>query len=272
MNYLFLANSINVKTLLIVLAIVAVLAIVFAALIVLVSKVCYVEPNEKAEQIQSHLAGANCGGCGYAGCSDFAKALAEGKADLSSCGPSSNEAKAEIAKILNIPFSASERKVATVHCAGGKISLNKYTYVGNDGCIAQAGLLGGSKVCPNGCLGGGTCEALCPYHAINVKDGVAFVSKALCTACGVCVKNCPKKIIELIPASAKVFVACSTTCKGKEVMNMCKVGCIGCGLCAKNCPNGAITMVNNIAVIDYSKCTSCKICVSKCPRKCIQEF
>ena len=267
-----LLKLINPTTIWLVVAIVAVLAIIFAILIVLVSKLCFVKGDEKAEKIASHLAGANCGGCNYAGCSDFAKALAEGKADLKGCGPSSDEDKAEIAKILGIPYSKQEKRVATVHCAGGKVSLNKYEYVGNAGCVAQMGLMGGSKVCPNGCLGGGTCESVCPYHAIKVIDGVAYVEKALCTACGVCAINCPKKIVELIPARATVYVACSTTCKGKEVMNMCKVGCIGCGLCAKNCPNGAIEMVNNVAVIDYSKCTGCKVCVNKCPRKCIREF
>ena len=271
MNYILLAK-INVGSLFTVVGIVAAIAIVFALLIVLVSKLCFVKADEKAEAVLSHLAGANCGGCGYAGCADFAKAVAEGKAQFTACGPTSNEDKAEIANILGLPFTAGEKMVATVHCAGGKVCLNKYDYVGNEGCSAQMALLGGSKVCPNGCLGAGSCEANCPFHAIKVIDGVSYVNKALCTACGVCVNTCPKKIVDLIPASSKVYVACSTVCKGKEVMNMCKVGCIGCGLCAKNCPNGAITMVNNVAVIDYSKCTGCKICVNKCPRKCIKEF
>ena len=267
-----LLNTINTTTLLYVLGIVAVVAVVFAALIVLVSKLCYVKTDEKVVAIQEKLAGANCGGCGYAGCADYAKALAEGKAKITGCGPTSNESKAEIAKILDIPFSAEESKYAVVHCAGGLVCLDKYDYVGNEGCIAQNALMGGKKACPTGCLGGGTCEALCPYHAIKVIDGVSYANKALCEACGLCVAKCPKKIIELIPKSSKVYIACSTTCKGKDVMSMCKVGCIGCGLCAKNCPSGAITMVNNMAVIDYSKCTGCKVCVSKCPRKCIKEI
>ena len=267
-----LLKPINVNSLLIVMAIVLALAVVFAVLIVLISKLCYVKPNQMADDIAENLAGANCGGCGFAGCAEYAKALAEGKATLADCGATSNEGKQAICKILNIPFEKTEKMVATVHCAGGKISLNKYDYVGNGGCIAQNALLGGSKQCPNGCLGGGTCESVCPFNAITVKDGVAYVEKALCTACGVCVKNCPKNIIELIPSKATVYIACATTCKGKDVMNMCKVGCIACGLCVKNCPQGAITLVNNIAVIDYSKCTGCKLCVSKCPRNCIKEF
>ena len=273
MNYLMLnANSINVNKLLLVMAIVAVVAVIFAVLIVLVSKICYVKPNEKAEAISEHLAGANCGGCGYAGCSDFAKALSEGRAELSSCGPTSNEGKAKIAKILDIPFSAEEERYVVVHCAGGDRCKDKFEYFGNDGCIAQSTFQGGKKVCPTGCLGSGSCVEVCPYHAIEVKNHVAVANKALCEACGLCVKTCPKKIVELIPKSSKVYVACSTHCRGKEVMGACEKGCIGCGICAKNCPSGAITMNDNIPVIDYTKCTGCKICANKCPRKCIWEI
>lgn len=271
MNYLMMA-SVDVSKLLIILGIVAILAVLFAALIVLVSKLCAVEKNETAEKIQELLAGANCGGCGYAGCADFAKALAEGRAEVKSCGPTPNENKATIAEILGQPFAAEEKKVAAVHCAGGAISLDKYKYVGNEGCVIQSTFMGGKKVCPQGCLGGGTCESKCPYHAIAVKNGVAVVDNSLCEACGLCVNSCPKHIIDYVPVSAKVYVACSTTCRGKEVMTTCKSGCIGCGLCAKNCPEHAITMVDNLPVIDYSKCSGCKTCVLKCPRKCIKEF
>ena len=267
-----LLNPVSTETLLVVIAIVAVLAIAFAAFIVLVSKLCTVPVDEKAEKIKEQLAGANCGGCGYAGCADFAKALSEGKADISACGPTPNQNKAEIARILGVPFSAQEERFAVVHCAGGKVSLDKFEYVGNEGCIAQASFMGGKKVCPSGCLGGGTCEKLCPYHAITVREGVADTDKALCEACGLCVKKCPKHIIELIPKTAKIYVACSSICKGKEVMDACKVGCIGCGICARLCPQKAITMVDNHPVIDYSKCNGCLTCLNKCPRKCIREL
>ncbi len=269
---LLLANSININKLLIILAILAIIAVVFSVLIVIVSKLCYVKKDEKAEAIANNLAGANCGGCGYAGCADFAKALSEGKAELSGCGPTSNENKAIIAKILDLPFTAEEQAYAVVHCAGGDHCKDKFEYFGNGGCIAQSSFLGGKKACPSGCLGSGSCVEVCPYHAIEVKEDVAIANKALCEACGLCVKTCPKKIIELIPKSSKVYIACSTHCKGREVMGACEEGCIACGICAKNCPVGAITMVDNIPVIDYKKCTGCKLCAQKCPRKCIWEI
>lgn len=256
----------------IVIGIAAGLAVVFAVLILLVSKFCAVKTDEKVSAISEQLAGANCGGCGYAGCEGFAKALAEGKADITACGPTPNENKAKIAEILGVEFAASEPVYAVVACAGGERAKNKYNYVGNDGCLAESMYLGGRKKCSYGCMGEGTCADVCPYGAVHVKDGVSLVDKALCEACGLCVKNCPKKIISLIPKSAKVYVACSTPCRGKDTMSVCEVGCIGCGLCAKNCPEQAITMVNNLPVIDYSKCTSCMTCLTKCPRKTIKEL
>ena len=271
MNYLLL-QSVNINTILIVIAIVAVLAIIFAVFIVLVSKLCAVKEDEKAKAIAEHLAGANCGGCGYAGCSDFAKALSEGKAEIKGCGPTPNENKAEIAKILGVPFSASAATYAVVKCSGGAHCKDKFEYVGNQSCDAQSAFMGGKKVCPQGCLGNGSCTLVCPFHALEVVDGVAVANKALCEACGLCVKKCPKNLVALIPKSSKVYVACSTTCRGKDVINACTAGCIGCGLCAKNCPENAIEMVNNLPVIDYDKCSGCKTCVAKCPRKCIKEI
>ena len=269
MNYLLLA-AVSTKTLLVVIGIVAVLAVVFAAFIVLVSKLCAVPTDEKAEKIKEQLAGANCGGCGFAGCADFAAALSQGKATINGCGPTPVENKKKIAEILGIPFAGGEEKFAVVHCAGGEVALDKFEYVGNEGCAAQASFMGGRKECLAGCLGGGSCEKVCAYNAIAVKNGVAVVNDALCEACGVCVKGCPKHVIDLIPKSAKVYIACSSHCKGKEVMAACKVGCIGCGMCARVCPNKAITMVDNIPVIDYSKCSGCLTCAEKCPRKCIK--
>lgn len=271
MSYLFL-RDVNVSSILIVIAVVAVLALVFATLIVLVSKVCAVKEDQRIEEVSSHLAGANCGGCGYAGCADYAKALVEGKAKLSDCGATSSEDKAAIAKVLDLPFAAEEQRFAVVKCAGGHNCKDKFDYVGNKGCIEQTAVLGGKKACPQGCLGDGTCAAACQFNGITIKDGIANTDKSLCSACGACVKKCPKNLIELIPKTAKVFVACSTTCRGKDVMNVCSVGCIGCGLCAKNCESAAITMVNNLPAIDYSKCTGCLKCVAKCPRKCIKEI
>lgn len=267
-----LLNPINFSTLLYVLLIIGVLAILFASLIMFVSKACAVEEDERENQIKENLAGANCGGCGYKGCADFAKALIEGKASLCDCGATPNENKEQIAKVLNIEFSASSPLFAVVKCAGGINAKDKFNYVGNEDCVAKNSTMGGNKICSSACLGGGTCAKACSENGISIKNELACTSKDLCSACGACAKSCPKGIIELIPKSAKVYVACSSNCKGKDVLSACSVGCIGCGLCAKSCPENAITMVDNLPVIDYDKCSGCKTCIAKCPRKTIKEI
>ena len=175
-----------------------------------------------------------------------------------------------IAALLGVEMGDEEPTVACVMCSGGANAVNLYKYSGIGTCVYEAQLFKGAKMCDDGCLGFGTCLKACPEHAITVHDSVAYVDPDVCISCGVCMNACPKNLIERIPASAPVYVACSSHCKGKEVMNMCKSGCISCGLCVKNCPEQAITMKDNIPRIDYSKCTGCFTCVSKCPRKVIK--
>ena len=269
---ILIAKAVNWTSVGIVLGIVAGLAVVFAVLILIVTKVCHVHEDEKVLKILEHLAGANCGGCGRTGCEDFAKCLACGQAQLNDCKATSNDDKAAIAAIANLPFTAEEATVAVVRCSGGNLASDKFDYIGNPGCTNQMVYQGGRKICQTACLGGGTCQAACPVDAISVREnGIAFVKREICLSCGACINVCPKNCIDRIPASAKVYVACRTHCKGKETMSFCKMGCIGCGMCARKCPAGAITMVDNLPVIDYAKCTGCMTCVEKCPRHCIKR-
>ncbi len=253
-----------------VLGIISGLAIIFAVLILIVTKVCNIQEDEKVLKIIENLPGANCGGCGHSGCGGFAKCLADGTASLSECKVTTNEAKAVIAKIADIPFEADVPTVCVVKCYGGTNSANKFEYVGNPGCVNQMVIQGGRKICATACLGGGSCVNVCPVDAIKIVDEVARIDKTLCISCGACINICPKLCIERIPANAPIYVACSTHCRGKETTSFCKVGCIGCGICAKNCPSGAIKMENYLPVIDYTKCTGCEVCVTKCPRKIIK--
>lgn len=269
-----LANTINWNRFFLVLLLFFGIALVFALLILLVSKLCHVKEDEKVSEILSLLGGSNCGGCGCSGCAAFAKKLADGEGNVVDCHTTSAENTKKIAKILGKEVEESEPTMAVVRCAGGENAKNKFEYVGYLGCDEKStAFQGGQKACAFGCLGGGNCESKCEHGAIAVKEnGVSFVDKTHCVSCGACILACPKKIIERIPRRAKVYVACSNQCKGKEVMGACSAGCIGCGMCAKKCPEGAITLENNIPHIDYAKCSGCKTCVSVCPRKTIREL
>jgi Na+-translocating ferredoxin:NAD+ oxidoreductase RNF subunit RnfB len=251
---------------------IAVIAGVLAFLLAYLGKKLAVKKDERIDKVKDCLAGANCGGCGYAGCSAFAEALVNGETTLDKCSATDVESKTEIAKTLGVEVGDTNRTVAVVHCMGGDACGVKYNYQGYYSCESEALLVGGNKACAFGCLGLGTCKSACPYDAISIESGVARVDYKKCRSCGACVVKCPKLLIDRIPATAKVYVACSSHCKGKDVMGACKKGCIGCTKCAKVCPNGAITMQENLPVIDYSKCTGCGLCKDSCPRKCILPF
>ena len=142
----------------------------------------------------------------------------------------------------------------------------KYIYSGADDCAAASRLGGGDKLCPNGCIGLGTCVASCPFGAITVKDGTAEVDPVRCRGCGVCVSHCPKGVIKLVPYDSKVAVRCSSRDVGRVVRSYCDAGCIACRICEKKCPTGAIQVGENVAAVDYSKCSGCLACVEACPR------
>ncbi|MCH5160997.1 MAG: RnfABCDGE type electron transport complex subunit B [Clostridiales bacterium] len=230
-----------------------------------------VDRDARIDDIERYLAGANCGGCGYPGCSQFAEALFKGETDISRCNPTSADNKKHIANILGMDETESEDTVAVVHCAGGNRAVDKYDYQGYGDCRSAEILSGGSKACEYGCMGLCTCVNSCPNNciAISKSTGASEVDRGSCISCGACVAACPKKIIGRIPKSAKLYIACSNTTKGKEVIGVCKVGCISCGKCERTCPNGAITLSDNLAVIDYSKCIGCMQCAIACPRGCI---
>lgn len=230
-----------------------------------------VQVDEKEEAILSALPGNNCGGCGYAGCSGLAAAIAKGEAPVNACPVGGEPVGKKIASIMGVDAQTSERQVAYVHCQGDCNKTHKdYDYYGIEDCRMMSFVPnGGPKSCNSGCLGYGTCVQVCPFDAIHIVNGVAVVDKEKCKACGKCVAVCPKHLISFIPYQAKQVVACSSADKGPVTMKACETGCIGCGLCVKACPQGAVKVENFHAVIDYEKCIGCGACEAKCPKKAI---
>lgn len=251
-----------------------IIAAAAAVMLALAAKFFAVPVDEKAVAIRECLSGANCGACGYAGCDDYAKALADDPSIPSNlCVPGGDGAATKIAVILGQDAMDVIEKVAIVHCSGiSDVTKAEMDYQGLKSCAAVKGFFGGPGECKFGCIGFGDCEAACPHGAISVCEGIAKVDRAMCIGCGICAKTCPQKLIEIVPLKSRVVVGCSSCDKGKATKDVCERGCIGCKLCEKECPFDAIHVENNHAVIDYDKCKACGKCAKVCPRHIINVF
>ena len=245
---------------------------VFGLVLAIASKVFAVETDPRLPEIMDCLAGANCGGCGYPGCGGCADAILSGKAPVNACPPAGAEGAAKIAAIMGVEMTVSEKMVAAVKCNGGSRAVKKFEYRGVEDCLGALKVGAGPLECGYGCLGFGSCVKACAFDAIHINDrGVAEVDRDKCTNCMACAGVCPRKLIISVPEASSVLVPCASKDKGVAAKAACDVSCIGCKLCEKNCPTGAITVTDNIASIDYSKCTSCGMCIGKCPRKLIVD-
>jgi len=250
-----------------------------AIVLYFVAKQFYVYEDPNIGEVTNMLPGANCGGCGFAGCKNFAEKIVNSD-DISKlyCPVGGNETMASIAKFLGKEVAAKEARVAVVRCNGKPEHRPKISvYDGVNSCRIMHNLYIGEGGCPNGCLGCGDCVSVCNFDAIkiNTESGLPEVDDEKCTACGACVKECPRAIIELRkknPKDRKVFVSCVNIEKGAVSKKNCSVACIGCGKCVKLCPFEAITLNNNLAFIDADKCRLCRKCVSECPTGAIVEI
>jgi len=246
------------------------LGAVFGALLGVAAKIFKVETDERAEVVLELLPGANCGGCGLAGCAAMTEALLNGTAEIGMCAALKQENAARIAELLGKKLVKNEAKVAHVFCSGTcEQAAKKGTYTGIYDCVSAAQCGGGDKACMYGCMGYGSCVAACAFHAISVCDGVAVVDNSNCVGCGACVTACPRELIELVPVEAKTFINCRSHDKGSAMKDICKIGCIGCGLCAKHCPEDVIRVSKHLATISYTMCTNCNACIENCPKHVI---
>ncbi|MBM7613573.1 RnfABCDGE type electron transport complex subunit B [Alkaliphilus hydrothermalis] len=248
------------------------MGLLFGAGLAYASKKFGVEVDPKLALIRDALPGANCGGCGVPGCDSFAKAVLEGSAPVTGC-PVGGAACAEaLGKIMGVEADSEARQVAKVICNGDTVKCKeRFEYQGIQDCVAASMVAGGSKSCAYGCLGLATCVRACPFDAIEIVDGrIAKIIPEKCTACGKCIEVCPKKVIDMVPYAQDVVITCNNKEAGKVVRQKCSVGCIACRICVKSCPYDAIDFENNLAFINYEKCTNCFVCVEKCPTKAIE--
>jgi Na+-translocating ferredoxin:NAD+ oxidoreductase RNF subunit RnfB len=254
------------------------LGLVLAWILYLVAQKFKVKEDPRIDDVEAVLPGANCGGCGYAGCRAFAEACVRAD-DLENlfCPVGGNDVMKSVASSLGMEIAEKAPQVAVVRCNGNcdaRVKTNHYD--GYSSCAVMASLYAGDTGCSYGCLGQGDCVDACNFDAIwmDPRTGLPEVDQDKCTACGACVKACPKSIIELRnkgPKNRRIFVSCVNQDKGGVARKACAVACIGCYKCQKVCPFDAITIENNLAYIDYNKCKLCRKCVTECPTHAIWE-
>ena len=260
-----------------------VLGLVSALVLFYASHRFAVHEDPRIGQVAAVLPQANCGGCGYPGCSGFAaacvKAADQGSLDGKLCPVGGQAVMEQVADIVGLSVVASAPKVAVVRCNGSCENRPRIAeFDGMPTCRVQQMLGMGETACPYGCLGCGDCVAACQFGAISINPstGLPEVDEEKCTACGSCAKACPRGVIEIRlkgPKGRRVVVLCNNKDKGAVANKACKSACIGCGKCVKTCEKfQAITLENNLAYIDAEKCKMCRKCEEACPKGAIHGF
>ena len=248
------------------------LGVLLAVILYFVAQKFKVEEDPRIDEVEKMLPGANCGGCGFAGCRAMSEALVKNdNIDSLYCPVAGGDVMKSIAGYLGKSAAEKAPMVATMLCGGTCQKRPKVNhYDGALSCAVVNTFYVGETGCAFGCIGYGDCVQACKFGAmtLNAETGLVEIDPDKCTACGACVKTCPKGLIELRkkwPKNRAIYVACRSKNRGSVVMKACKAGCIGCGKCAKACPFEAITIDNYLAYIDPNKCKLCRKCVNECP-------
>lgn len=247
------------------------IGLVFGLILAFASIIFKIDKDERIDRINEQLPGANCGGCGYAGCSALSQAIVENGENPTKCNLMTAEKAEIIASIMGIEVVEVVKKTAVVTCGGSCDKCkDKCEIFGIEDCYTASQLGTGPKSCEYGCMGLGSCVKVCSENAISIQNGIADIDKEKCIGCGRCVEKCPKHVIELVPDKKTAIVKCVSKDKGVAVKNYCDAGCIACRICEKKCPKEAIVIENNLAVIGYEKCVGCSICAKECPKGVIE--
>ena len=186
------------------------------------SKIFYVYEDPRIALVEGHLAGANCGGCGYAGCASAALAVVDGKAQPTVCVIAGPESAMNVASVMGVEAGSAEPLRALNRCEGGDRAADRFYYIGINSCRALAAFYGGKRICTIGCLGLGDCIRSCSFNAIHMgPKGYPVVDQSKCVGCGACEKVCPKSILKVRTLSQRLLhfnqeddplAPCSQTC------------------------------------------------------------
>lgn len=239
-----------------------------ALVLALANKKLHVDEDPRIDEVEEMLPKANCGACGFPGCRPFAEACVKGDANPGKCTVNTSDMTEFIASYLGVELSDEEKVVARLACAGGNhVAKIRAEYAGLGSCRAAVAAGGGGKACSWGCLGLGDCEVSCEFDAIYMDEhGLPVVIEDKCVACGDCVEACPKDLFELHPVSHKLWVACKSLAEGDEAEADCAVACTACGRCSADSAPGVISMINNLAVIDYTRNNQTRpAAIERCP-------
>ncbi|QTA86665.1 RnfABCDGE type electron transport complex subunit B [Desulfonema magnum] len=233
-----------------------------------------VEVDPRIEAVLEILPGANCGGCGYLGCSDYAVAIVTDNDPVNKCTVGGEACAKQLAEIMGVEATKTNPLYAVVHCgAHSDDRLMPTEYRGEKRCSA-AHQVAGVQGCTFGCLGFGDCVRACNYDAIHIVDSLATVDYEKCIGCGACAKVCPRNIITIVGFQEDMIptVACSNKDKPKEAKAVCQVSCIGCKICSKS--SDIFNVNDNLSECDYERYTADNYeevveAMEKCARKSI---
>lgn len=254
------------------------IGILSAILLYFVSQKFKVYEDPKIDEVTLLLPGANCGGCGFAGCRNFAENVVKNKGlDGFSCPPGGSSVNSAISQLFGGVLQEEAPRKTVIRCNGScENAPAKVSYDSIASCAFFNNLEAGESLCAFGCLGCGDCVSACQFDAIKIDPltKLPVVDEKACVFCKACIKACPRSIIDIVPMHDQktVYVACMNKEKGGEAKKNCSVACIGCKKCEKTCEFSAVTVDNNLALINGVNCTSCLKCVEGCPTKAIHAM
>lgn len=235
------------------------IAFVSAVVLYLVARKFAVTEDVKVMEIDAVLPQANCGGCSYAGCHDFAKACANASENEFAnlfCPVGGQNVMNKVAEIKGFSKVEKAPTAAVLRCNGTcQNAPLKVQYDGITSCRIAARISSGQTGCPTGCLRLGDCVQNCKFGALSIDPitGIPVVDYDKCTSCGACVRTCPRGLFEIRTRDENgqmVYVACRNTQKGAIARKNCKAACIACQKCSK--VNPEVKIENNLSYIPDS--------------------